>query len=36
MDFRFDMFVPATSTFEIARNGLISNNLLNIYIESYS
>ena len=27
----FEIFVPATSTFEINRNGLISNNLLKIY-----
>ena len=30
MVLRFEIFVPATSTFEINRNGLISNNLLNI------
>ena len=31
MVLRFEISVPATSTFEINRNGLISNNLLKIY-----
>ena len=31
MVLRFEIFVPATSTFEINRNGLISNNLLKKY-----
>ena len=35
MVYRFEIFVPATSTFEINRNGLISNNLLKIYENNY-
>ena len=34
MVLRFEIFVPATSTFEINRNGLVSDNLLNMY-ENY-
>ena len=35
MVYRFEIFVPATSTFEINRDGLISNNLLKIYENYY-